>query len=218
MQTLSESIWNMDPPDGLFNKMVINNLFPDLTEAAKRELIRRSLKHKEIIRLKPGVYCLAEKYRKSNPHPFVVAGMLLSPSYISLESALWHHGLIPEALFQVSSMTSLRSRVFKNELGVYTYRRIPCNNFKAGVKSVKIKDHGWTFLAEPLRAIADMIYLNKKISWEIHGITYLTESLRIEPESLKSISYTNYNDIYLSITNKRVQRYLSQLRGVLKNV
>ncbi len=218
MQTLTKKIWDMKPPDGLFNKTVINNSFPQLTTAAKRELIRRALKANEIIRLKPGVYCLADKFRQSNPHPFIAAGMLLSPSYISLESALWYHGLIPEALFQVSSMTNLRSREYNNQLGVFTYYQISCKDFKAGVKAVKIKNHGWTFIAEPLRAIADMIYINKKISWKTDGLNYLIESLRIDIELLKNISMKSYNDIFTSITNQRVHEYLLNIRKVLKNV
>ena len=144
--------------------------------------------------------------------------MLLSPSYISLESALWYYGLIPEALFQVSNMTNLRSRAYKNELGIFTYYRISCKNFKAGVKAIKIENHGWAFIAEPLRAIADMIYLNKKISWKKDGLNYLYESLRIDIESLKNISTKNYEDIYLNMTNQRFRDYLLNIRKGLTNV
>ena len=207
----------MSPPDGLFNKIVINNLFPDLTEASKRELIRRSLKHEEIIRLKPGLYCLSEKYRSSNPHPFVVAGMMLSPSYISMESSLWHYGLIPEALYQTSSGIALRTREYKNKLGVFSYYKIVCNNLKSGVKSVKIGNR-WAFIATPLRSIADMVYLNRIISWETHGINYLTESLRIDLDLLSEIPLENYNEIYDNFTNKRVKNYLLGVKKVFKNV
>lgn len=217
MQTLTEKIWNLNPPDGLFTQTTLQNEFHDLSTGALKLLINRALKKNEIIRLKPGFYCLSEKFRASNPHPFVTAGMLLSPSYVSMESALWYHGLIPEALFQTSCGTSLRTREYKNKLGVFSYYKIACNNLKAGVRAVKIGDR-WTFIASPLRAIADMVYLNKKISWEVNNINYLTESLRIDLKSLSEISLKSYNEIYFSFTNNRVKNYLLGTKQVLKNV
>ena len=217
MQTLTEKIWMLKPPDGLFTQTTLQNEFQDLSTGAIKLSINRALKKNEIIRLKPGFYCLSEKYRSSNPHPFVVSGMLLSPSYVSMESALWHHGLIPEALYQTSCGTSLRTREYKNKLGLFSYYKIACNNLKAGAKSMKIGNR-WAFLATPLRAIADMVYLNKKISWETHGIDYLTESLRIELKLLSEISLKSYNEIYNNFTNNRVKGYLLGVRKVLKNV
>ncbi|MDD5067289.1 MAG: hypothetical protein PHF84_09610 [bacterium] len=218
MQTLTEKVWNLNPPDGLFNKTVLSNLFPSVKENALKFLINKSLRHKEIIRLKPNMYCLSEKYRRSDPHPFVVAGMLLSPSYVSLESALWHHDLIPEALFQVGCMTTLRTRTYRNPLGTFSYYSIASKNFKAGVRAVRFKGRGWAFMAEPLRAIADMIYLNKKVSWDKEKLDYLVVSLRIEKDRLKEISMKNYNEISDSMTNRRVRDYLFNLKKAIKHV
>ena len=46
------------------------------------------------------------------------AAAVASPSHVSLESALAHHGLIPEAVQQTSSVTAHRSRSFTTDLGV----------------------------------------------------------------------------------------------------
>ena len=66
MQTLTEKVWNLGPPDGLFTKTVLKNLFSDKTENEVKFIINKALKKNEIIRLKPGFYCLAEKYRTSS--------------------------------------------------------------------------------------------------------------------------------------------------------
>ena len=63
-----------------------------------------------------------------------------------------------------------------------------------------------------------MVYLNKNISWETHGINYLTESLRIDLKLLSEIPLENNNEIYRNFTNKRVKNYLLGVRKVLKDV
>ena len=42
----------------------------------------------------------------------MLAASLHAPSHVSLESALAYHGLIPEAVYQVASITVARSREF----------------------------------------------------------------------------------------------------------
>ena len=125
MQNLTEKVFKLAPPGGLFDETVIHNLFPDSTAGARALLVHRACQAGEILRLKPGLFGLGPPYRKSEPHPFVVAGVLHSPSHISLESALSHHGLIPEAVYQVSSVTVGRSREFTTPLGVFSFRRVP---------------------------------------------------------------------------------------------
>ena len=34
-----------------------------------------------------------------------------------------------------------------------------------GVEAVKLASNSWAFVATPLRALADMLYLNKSVSW-----------------------------------------------------
>ncbi len=99
MQTLTEKVFRISPPGGLFDETVIRNLFPELSEAARKLLVYRAVSSGEIIRLKPGLFLIAPEFRKEHPHPFVLASALHSPSHISLESALAYHGLIPEAVF-----------------------------------------------------------------------------------------------------------------------
>jgi predicted transcriptional regulator of viral defense system len=125
MQTLTEQVFMLAPPGGLFDETVIRNLFPDSSEGARALLTHRASQAGEILRLKPGLFALAPPFRKSEPHPFVVAAVLHSPSHVSLESALAYHGLIPEAVYQVSSVTLARSREYFTPLGVFSFRRVP---------------------------------------------------------------------------------------------
>ena len=218
MQRLVEKVFKLAPPGGLFDETVVSNLFPDSSDGARALMVHRASQAGEILRLKPGLFVLGPAYRKSEPHPFVVAAALHAPSHISLESALAHHGLIPEAVYQVSSVTVGRSREFITPLGVFSFRRVPAEAPRAGVEAVAVARNVWAFIASPLRAITDAVYLNKEITWQRDGLHYLTESLRIEEDDLRTISFAELNDIMDSIHSRRVRDYLLGLKGALGHV
>jgi hypothetical protein len=209
MQTLTEKVFHLSPPGGIFDETVVRNLFPDRSEGSRKVLVHRAAVKGEIIRLKPGLFLLGPEFRKTHPHPFVMSALLHSPSHVSLESALSYHGLIPEAVYQVSSVTSVRSRRFETPIGVFTFERVPASHPRAGVKAVKFNDRSWAFIATPLRTIADLIYLQKQISWEKDGLAFLTESMRIEWEDLHEISFESIHEICDSLRDKRTKRYLT---------
>ncbi len=211
MQTLTEKVFPLSPPGGVFDETVIRNLFPNKSEGARKVLVYRAVSKGEILRLKPGLFLLNKEFRKSHAHPFLIAGMLHSPSHVSLESALSYHGLIPEALFQVSCVTSARSRTYKTPVGVFSFQRVPLNYPKAGVESFKIDKNSWAFIATPLRAIADLVYLRREVNWKRDGLSFLTESMRIEIEDLRNLSYKGLDVLCESLRNKRTKYYIKKL-------
>jgi len=217
MQNLTEKVFKLAPPGGLFDETVIHNLFPDSSAGARALLVHRACQAGEILRLRPGLFALGPPYRKSEPHPFVVAGVLHSPSHISLESALAHHGLIPEAVYQVSSVTVGRSREFSTPLGVFSFRRVPAHAPRAGVEAVAVARNAWAFIASPLRAMADAVYLNQEITWNRNGLGYLTESLRIEEDDLRALSFEALDEILDSIRSRRVRAYLEGLKRAVSH-
>ena len=217
MQTVTEKLLRLAPPGGLFDETVLCNLFPKASVGARRLLVHRAISFGEILRLKRGLFILAAEYRKSEAHPFSIASLLHGPSHISLESALAHHGLIPEAVYQVASVTAARSRVFKTPLGVFTFRRVPAHDPLAGVAAGKLGNGAWVFIASPLRAIADMVYLNRNVTWNRDGLNYLTASLRIEAEDLARISFRPLDAICRSIQHRRTREYLVELQKAVKH-
>jgi hypothetical protein len=208
MQTLTKNIFRLLPPGGLFDETAVRNLFPNRSEAARKVLVHRAFSAGEIIRLKPGLFILAPEFRKTHSHPFVIAALLHSPSHISLESALTHHGLIPEAVYEVASVTSARSRVVTTPVGVFSFTRVPALNPRAGVRAQKIDGRSWVFIASPLRAVADLIYVRKEVTWEQDGPAFLTDSMRIERDDLKTISFDNLDEVCDSLRDRRTVNYL----------
>jgi hypothetical protein len=217
MQTLTEAVYHLAPPAGLFDETVIANLFPESSPGARALLVHRARQAGEILRLKRGVFLLDARYRKSEPHPFVLAGALHAPSHVSLESALAYHGLIPEAVCQVSSVTVGRSREFVTPAGVFSFSRVPARAPRAGVQSLAVARDAWAFVASPLRAIADAVYLRRGITWDRDGLGFLTESLRIEDDDLRSLSFVVMDEIVDSLGSRRVRAYLEGMKGAVSH-
>ena len=117
----------------------------------------------------------------------------------------------------MSSATLGRSREFSTPLGVFSFRRVPARAPRAGVEAVEIARNAWAFIAEPLRAIADAVYLNKDITWNRDGLGYLTESLRIEEDDLRALSFAASGEILDSIRSRRVRAYIEGLRGAVNH-
>lgn len=60
-----------------------------------RRQLSRWVASGRLFQLRRGLYALAPPFQKVLPHPFLVANRLVGGSYVSLQSALAHHGLIP---------------------------------------------------------------------------------------------------------------------------
>lgn len=208
MQELTERVFEISPPGGLFDATVVRNLFSGATEGARKLLVFRAVHAGEVVRLKPGAYVLGPTYRKTEAHPYLIAAFLHAPSHVSLQSALAHHGLIPEAVFQVSSVTSARSRTYATPVGVFSFDRVPASAPRAGVALTKLGKAAWAFVATPLRAIADLVYLERSVRWAKDGAGFLLESLRIDPQDLVSLDWTMLAEIRDHVGDRRTQEYL----------
>jgi len=115
----------------------------------------------ELIRLRRGLYALP----KTAPAPTVVAGKLVTPSYMTGETVLKKYGLTYQMDNRVTS-AALVSR--KIELGgtVYVYYKFHENIF---FNPRGVSDEGGVTMATRERAIADLVYL--------HGDHYPFEDL-----------------------------------------
>ena len=215
MTRLARQILALSPPHGLVNDTVVANLYPALSTGALHALLHRAVASGELLRLRRGLYCLAAPLRRSTPHPFVVAAAILSPSHVSLETALWFHGLIPEATREVASVIIERSRRFTTPLGTFSFATVKALEPRAGVTAIEIERGAWSFVAEPLRALADLVYLRPEVTWERDGPRFALESLRLEREALTGVSWKRCGEICASLRNRRVVDYLQGLRKEL---
>lgn len=81
-----------------------------------------------------------------------------------MESALSHHGWIPEAVYACTCASFANSREFATPLGAFSYRRVPQNAFFLGVDRCKDANGNVFFMATAAKALADYLYM-QKLNW-----------------------------------------------------
>ena len=126
--------------------------------AAVRLQLSRWVRQRKLILLRRGLYALAPPYQRVQPHPFLIANYLQRPSYVSLQSALAHYGLIPEFTPVVTSVTTGRPRRWQTGLGQFEFRHIK-KPFWFGFQLTDLGQNQSAFLATPEKALLDLIHL-----------------------------------------------------------
>jgi predicted transcriptional regulator of viral defense system len=177
--------------------------------AAFDGVLKRALATGEILRVARGLYCLRSDLLACKLDPHVFAPLICEPSYLSFESALAYRGWIPEAVFSFASASLGRSREFETPFGVFSYRRVPQESFYAGVERVELETCGAFFVAEPLKAIADLLYLN---GYDWDSSEPVLESLRVEWDNLRELKGADFEGIEGCYRSGRVKNFLSGLR------
>ena len=109
----------------------------------------------KVLQLRRGLYALAEPYRKVEPEPFLVANRLTAPSYVSLQSALSFHGVIPEYVPVVVSVTRDRPSRWDNFVGSFLYRHVKAEMF-FGYTRTDLGNGQHGFVARPEKALLDL--------------------------------------------------------------
>lgn len=133
----------------------MKQLLGDISD--KRGKIARMIHTGQLLQLRRGLYAT-----RRDINPYCLAASIYGPSYISFETALSYHGLIPEAVHEITSATLKRSREFENVFGRYRYRSIPGTVYPAGIE--RTTETGIPFLiASPTKALCDRIALEARM-------------------------------------------------------
>ncbi len=172
-------------------------------------LLRRALRAGEVLRIHRGLYCLSPKYLPRKIDPFVLAQRIHGPSYVSLESALWYHGWIPEAVYTVTSVSAERSREFDTPLGRFSFTRVPQHTLYVEVLRLANDAGGSFLLASPLKALADFVYVHKA-DWG--SARPVAGSLRVDEALLAEIGDVAFDRLLPNYPSRRVRRFLEGLR------
>ena len=136
-------------------------------------------------------------------------------SYVSAESALGFHGWIPESVHTVLSMAhGGKSVTYQHaQLGKFEFRRMTTHTgyFLQSVARHELQ-HQAALVAEPLRALLDLVYL-RKLEWQ--GLGFLTSGMRIDEQQLRSVTgldITRLQDVY---KGRREQAFLTEMQRSL---
>ncbi len=165
-----------------FSHQVLLNLLKDYRRP--NDKIHEMLKKGELVSLKKGMYI----WKNEAVEPFVIANVLYGPSYISAESALAFHSLIPEQVFTTVSMTTKAAKRFTNDIGVFEYKRLPVPYYAFGIKHEKLGEDQFATIATGEKALFDTIITTAGVllrSVEAARV-YMLENLRMEADQLRS--------------------------------
>jgi len=142
---------------------------------------------------------------------FCIANRIYSPSYVSFESALSHHGLIPEKVYAITSAATRRTYAFETKTARFIYRTIKPGAFFGysiitdGTKSFKI--------ACIEKAILDYLYINPSLKNKDDFA-----SLRINREVfLNKVDMKKLFGLLNKLGQKRLKKRVNSFMEFLKN-
>lgn len=148
--------------------------------------IHNLLKKGVLEKIKKGLYIAGPAITKLKPDPFLVANHILGPSYVSLESALSFHGLIPERVYTITSVTTKATREYATPLGTFTYTRLPLPYYSYGIRSMEIGPQQRIMIAQPEKALLDKIVTTSGVEFRSKSsvLSYLENDLRLDIDQL----------------------------------
>lgn len=174
--------------------------------------IRRLVQKDELILLTKGLY-IDDK----NISGFYVAGAMYGPSYISFNSALSYWGLIPEAVYSITSATTQKGKKkkYSNKIGDFTYRDIPSGAYPYGIQI--IEENGYRFMiASKEKALCDKLYEIPPVKNQKELVHVLFDDMRIDQDSFFKL---NHEDIYFIVERyhsnnlRLLAKYLRRIHG-----
>lgn len=138
---------------GCFTTNLVYVTYPEFNRNNLVQWIRKGY----LIRLRQGYYTFPD-YKASTDFALYFANIIYKPSYISLHTALSFYGIIPEAVPEITSVTTLKTKAFMNDVGEYSYKNIK-PELMFGYLFRKIEGGRRILFATPEKALADLLYL-----------------------------------------------------------
>lgn len=154
--------------------------------------------------LKRGLYIAGPSVTDKKPDVMLVANHLLGPSYVSVETALSYYGLIPERVYETSSMTTKASRSFNTAMGLFTYTRLSLPYYSFGLQALRLPSNQYAMVASPEKALCDKIVTTSGLALRSirNAYDYLVDDMRIDESALKDLN-TNMIQEWLSDAPKK---------------
>lgn len=179
---------------------VLESFFPHVKGTSQK--IRLLERDKQIVRLKRGLYVCSPEVTGKILSTELIANHLYAPSYVSMSSALYYYGLIPEAVYVKQSMTLKHSRNFDTLLGRFEYTHISKKVFSIGLTSITKDDYAFV-IATPEKALCDLIAHSPKVNLRYmkDAEVYLKEDIRMELEDFRQMNIEIFEE-YIEVGKK----------------
>ena len=149
-----------------------------------------------------------------SPEPFLLANHLRGPSYVSLESALSYWNMIPERVYEISSVTIKTSKLYKTPAGRFSYQQLKIPYYSYGIINIEHSPKQTMLIASREKALCDKVVLTPKINLRSNKQTkeFLMEDLRMDREALSSLD-TKVMELWIKNAPKK-----SSLKMLIKTL
>ena len=160
-------------------------LYENRKYASPRMKLMRMEEAGEIIRLRRGIYST-----DSSVSPYAAASVIYGPSYISFETALAFHGLIPERVECILSATTGKNKkkIYTNRLGTFAYEDVPAGIFPYAIEYMTEGESHY-MMAGPEKALCDLLSKRPPLGSKKEIADYITEGLRVEPQDFRALDH-----------------------------
>lgn len=178
----------------VFDYQTLNDALKGL--AYPRNRINDLLRQGVVLRVKKGLYVFGDRYRRRPYSKELLANLIYGPSYVSLDYALAYHGLIPERVEALTSVTPNRSRRFATPVGLFVYRQIPARAYEVGAVRVEAEDRQAFLIASPEKALADKVVSvrGRRVASIAEMGRFLEADLRVDAGALRPLSAERIDD------------------------
>jgi hypothetical protein len=119
--------------------------------------LSRWVKANKLTQIRRGWYLIEKPFRSKEVSDAAIANAVVQPSYLSLDWALQFYGLIPEATFHPTSVTTRRGIQFAAAGSFFSYFRIS-PGFFSGYELVEAGGEK-VLVGLPEKALLDKVYL-----------------------------------------------------------
>lgn len=187
------------------------------TYSRPNDKISEMIKSGELVSLRRGLYVPGPELDLPIPESFVIANHLRGPSYVSLESALSYWDLIPERVYETSSVTTKTTKTYQTSLGRYSFQHLSTPYYSFGIRSVRLTEQQTALIASPEKAVCDKIVLTAGVILRSISQTmdFLMEDLRIDEEQLQTLDVSTIQS-WIEDAPKRssLQMLVNTLQGL----
>jgi predicted transcriptional regulator of viral defense system len=144
-------------------------------------ILRRLASKAMIVHLSRGRWLVNEKIDRLALPELILAPY---PAYISLQSALFHHGLIEQIPSVVYAVTPARPRRLRTPMGTISFHRMPPELFKG----FELSSGSDAKIATPEKALFDLLYLAPGRSRVFSNLPELKIPKRFQWQRLKEFT------------------------------
>lgn len=171
--------------------------------------LSREVKNGKLIRIVNGLY-------ETNPNtsPYLLAGSIYGPSYISFEYALSSYGLIPEGVYVITNATfsKKKKKIFNTFFGTFTYRDVPKLAYPEEI--ILKEENGYSYqIASKEKALCDKLYTLKPVRNLTNLRKLLFDDLRIDEDIFESLDIKKIeklSNLYHSTNVKLLAKYMKK--------